>query len=255
MKKRKFRPGWLTTLIGIVVLAVLINLGFWQIRRGHGAEHVYQAFARGQKGPAKRVSSIQGIAAIARSHGGGPMYRHVKVHGDYDASHQMLLDNRVNNDRLGYEVYTPLKLPGGGYVIVDRGWVPGYARRSMLPDVSVSSRARTVTGMLTHFRQGGLKVAPQGTSHGWPRVVVYPDAQQVSQILHARVAPLLLLLDPTQPDGYVRHWKPQIMKPMRHYGYAFQWFAMAATLIVIWVWVNLKVVDDTEADGDGDDDG
>ncbi|HYW04226.1 MAG TPA: SURF1 family protein [Gammaproteobacteria bacterium] len=253
MTKRKFRPGWLTTLIGAVVLAVLVSLGFWQIRRGHGAERVYQAFARGQKGPAQRVSSIRSIARIARKQGKGPTYRHVRVRGHYDASRQMLLDNRVNDDRLGYEVYTPLELPGGGYVIVDRGWVPGYARRSMLPDVSVSSRARTLTGMLTHFRQGGLKVAPQGSSQGWPRVVVYPDAKQVAQILHARVAPLLLLLDPDQPDGYVRHWKPHIMKPMRHYGYAFQWFAMAAALIVIWVWVNLRVVDDAESGGDGND--
>lgn len=255
MARRKFRPGLLTTLIAAVLMAVLVSLGFWQMRRAHGAKELLQKFARGRQAPATRLHDIAQITARRKSHGSGPFYEHVKVHGHYVAQRQMLLDNQVNNHRLGYNVYTPLALAGGGYLIVDRGWVPMYARRSLLPDVSVSAKPRTVTGMLTKFPQPGIKVAPESTTHGWPRVVEYPDASQVSRILHAPVAPLLLRLDPGEPDGYVRNWKPHVMSPTQHYGYAVQWFALGAALLVIWVWVNLKPVNEEGSSDGGVDDG
>ena len=51
--------------------------------------------------------------------------------------------------------------------------------------------------------------------------------------------PLLLLAD-DQPDGYLRDWRPAATGVDRNMGYALQWFAMAATLLVIYVVVNLK---------------
>lgn len=256
MARRTFRPGLFTTLIAALVMTVLLNLGFWQIRRAHGAQELLQSFARGRRAAPRSIHSLGQIAARRKAHSGGPIYVRVKLTGHYDARRQMLLDNQVNNHHLGYNVYTPFELRAGGYVIVDRGWVPMYARRNLLPNIPVSPRPRTVTGMLTRFPQPGLKVAPESSTHGWPRVVEYPDASQVGRILNARVAPLLLRLDPDQPDGYVRDWKPHIMSPQQHYGYAFQWFALGAALVVVWVWVNLKPVNDDESsDQDTDDAG
>ena len=50
----------------------------------------------------------------------------------------------------------------------------------------------------------------------------------------------LVLLDPGEPDGYVRNWSAPGFPPMRHIGYAVQWFALALTLLVIYVVTNLR---------------
>jgi cytochrome oxidase assembly protein ShyY1 len=44
-----------------------------------------------------------------------------------------------------------------------------------------------------------------------------------------------LLLDPQDPDGYARDWRPGGMTPERHFGYAVQWFGLALTVIVVYV--------------------
>ncbi len=44
----------------------------------------------------------------------------------------------------------------------------------------------------------------------------------------------------TEPDGYVRTWSPPGFPPMRHIGYAVQWFALALALLVIYLVTNLR---------------
>jgi len=44
-----------------------------------------------------------------------------------------------------------------------------------------------------------------------------------------------VLLDPAAPDGYRRNWRPSDFGPERHIGYAFQWFALAVTLVILYL--------------------
>jgi len=42
------------------------------------------------------------------------------------------------------------------------------------------------------------------------------------------------LLDPQEPNGYVREWRPPGIQPVRHWSYAIQWWCFAAAVIVFW---------------------
>ncbi len=44
----------------------------------------------------------------------------------------------------------------------------------------------------------------------------------------------LVLLDPEESDGYVRDWAAPGFPPLRHIGYALQWFALALALFIIY---------------------
>jgi len=44
----------------------------------------------------------------------------------------------------------------------------------------------------------------------------------------------------SQADGFVREWRPEIMSPETHFGYAVQWFSFAAAVVAIYIAVNLK---------------
>ena len=75
----------------------------------------------------------------------------------------------------------------------------------------------------------------------WPRVVSYPTLEDLECVLEGEVLPGLLLMDATLADGYVREWTmPNPLPPSRHYGYAAQWFALAATLFFLFFKLNLK---------------
>jgi len=62
-----------------------------------------------------------------------PRYQHIEAGGRYDEGRQILIDNMVNDGRAGYFVITPFALTGGGWLLVNRGWVPLGASRAVRP--------------------------------------------------------------------------------------------------------------------------
>lgn len=49
---------------------------------------------------------------------------------------------------------------------------------------------------------------------------------------------MIVRLNPASPHGYVRDWQIVPFSPQRHLGYAFQWFALAVGMLVIFIVVN-----------------
>ena len=45
--------------------------------------------------------------------------------------------------------------------------------------------------------------------------------------------------DGAPPNGLLRHWPAPAFDVHKHYGYAFQWFAMAALITGLYVWFQL----------------
>ena len=65
-------------------------------------------------------------------------YRRVVVRGTYDPAHQILIDNRVHQERAGYHVVTPFRVAANGtplLVLVNRGWIPAAPDRRSLPTI------------------------------------------------------------------------------------------------------------------------
>ena len=82
-------------------------------------------------------------------------------------------------------------------------------------------------------------------------VANFPTHDEIAGLLHEREwtrAANVLLLDPGEPDGYLRQWQAPGFPPMRHLAYAVQWFGLALTLAVIYVVTNVRRV---PADGTG----
>ncbi|HXP65447.1 MAG TPA: SURF1 family protein, partial [Steroidobacteraceae bacterium] len=111
---RTFSPRPFTTLLAIVLIVMLISLGRWQLNRAAEKRVLYDAFAAG--GDAVLSIDVQTPKA--------PRYQHIEAAGHYDGTRQVLIDNMVNGERAGYFVITPFALQGGGWLLVNRGWVP-----------------------------------------------------------------------------------------------------------------------------------
>jgi len=247
----RFQPRLIPTALTVMLLPVLIGLGFWQLDRAAQKESALAGFDERLQRPTLTLGRDPVDAERDR-------FRPAEARGTWDGERQVLVDNQVHNRRVGYHVLTPLVLalpPGAGdalAVLVDRGWVPAGTDRSVLPEVDLAEAPEWLSGHLDHGPATGIRLGGMADGEsGWPLRVQYLDFDALSERLGYVLLPMVLRMDAELSGGYVREWRPPFLGrfgPERNRGYAFQWFALAAALLVVFFVVNLKRESDTDHD-------
>jgi surfeit locus 1 family protein len=232
--KGRFSPTWQVTLGAMLLCALFVWLGFWQWNRGNMRQAEWSHFARGADSAFALGST--GVDEV-------PRFQRVTLTGRFDVEHQFLLDNRTHDGRVGYEVLTPLERPSGQVVMINRGWVAFTGHRDRLPNVAFAEPGPvTVTGRTDNLPSAGLAAgrAAPAVNGEWPKVTSYPTMSELSAALARPLEPRIVLLDPKEPEGYVRDWRPPGMQPLRHWSYAIQWWCFAIVTIVFWVVISRR---------------
>lgn len=114
----RFKPGLLPTIAVILLLPLLLHLGFWQRQRAIEKQQIIDQFAlRAHQAPIPLANYYE------------PVYTPVQVSGTYDKNHMILLDNRIINHQVGYDVLVPF-IPSNGNpsILVNLGWVAQSSR-------------------------------------------------------------------------------------------------------------------------------
>jgi surfeit locus 1 family protein len=134
----------------------------------------------------------------------------------------------------GFYVVTPLKLEGSARaVLVQRGWVPrNFEDRVKLPAVETPSGGVEVRGRMApppaklyEFDGAGSGPIRQNLDLARFREETQLDLLELS----------VLQLGPPS-EGLLRDW-PQVASGVeKHYGYAFQWWALSALIAVLYAW-------------------
>lgn len=232
---RRFRPPLWSIVGTLLVAGLFLSLGTWQLTRGQSKQQLQDAFAAAG---AREVLSLTADAPAPEL----LVTTRARAAGRYHPQRQLLLDNQTRARVPGYRVWTPLQLASGGWLMVDRGWVAADPDRRVMPALGVAADERSVSGHWRPLPQPGLRLATRPCEgSGFPRVLSYPTREDLACVLGVPVAAGVLLLDASEPDGYVREWTlPNPVPPARHYAYAAQWYAFAATLLFLFVKLNLK---------------
>ncbi|MEZ5476159.1 MAG: SURF1 family protein [Thiolinea sp.] len=210
-----------------LALLVLLALGTWQIQRGL---HKYDVLSLVNT-ELKEYQVLTKLPADWQTLD----YQKVGLLGDWQAEHTFLLDNRVYQGQVGYEVLTPFQLEGGEWLLVNRGWVPRQQAQQGLPPPT----QREVAGRLYQpdkgYTIGDALSAEQLASQAWPKITLYWDQELLAAALGHTLLPAVLVLDEQHPDGFVRIWQPVVISPERHYAYALQWYGLAVVWIIFGV--------------------
>lgn len=224
-------PAWLPLVVGGLLVVQFFGLGVWQISRGLEKSAEREAFASGGS-----FATFQ-TGTEVRS------YQAVRASGVFDSERQFLLDNIILNSRYGYYVITALELAEDEpLLLVNRGWIekPGLDPDlgAIAEQIGAASGQQTVRGRVGSLPRAGMRMGDDAIADrsGWPQVGVYPTAADLEQSLGRPVQPFVLLMDPADEGGFLRHWVPPEMGPGRHYGYALQWFAMGLALAGLLIW-------------------
>ncbi len=221
------------TLLATVAFGLFVFLGGWQLQRAEQKVVLFDSFDRG----------TTSIVTQAPQQLGDARYATVRVRGRFVPDRQILIDNMTHRGRVGYQVLTPLRMEGDPrWLLVNRGWVAAPASRSKLPSIAVQADERIVTGKMDRLPQPGLRLAATiaGDQQPWPRVMLFPNFEQLANVLDVPVYDYQLLLDPEDRDGFQRVWAPRAMGPAKHRAYAAQWFGFAIVTVLLLVLLNTR---------------
>ena len=226
------------TLAAVASALLMARLGLWQLDRAAKKEALPQAVDSSAALPPLPAQALARTPAQTA----GQLHRRVTVRGQWLPERTVFLDNRQMDGRPGFFVLTPLRLDDGSAVLVQRGWVPrDMQERTRLPAIATPAQPVTLTARIEGPPARLYEFTPQGGETGVIRQNLSIESFADETQLSLRPLTLLQLDDAAAPaaDGLRRHWPLPAVDVHKHYGYAVQWFSLAALITGLYVWFQL----------------
>ena len=231
------RARWvLVAISACLAVALTLSLGFWQLRRAAQKERIALAMQSGEREAGISAAEIAGGRVLEQW-----LHHSVQLSGEWLAQHTVFLDNRQMQAKVGFYVFTPLRVAGTNeIVVVQRGWVPrNFLDRNQLPAVDtpsgvVSLRGRIALPPSKLYELGGATTGPI-------RQNLDMQAFRLETGIPLRADFSILQLGEGS-EGLLRDWPLIQLGIEKHYGYAFQWFALSALIAGLFVWFRLRPI-------------
>ena len=198
-----FRPRLWALALAAAACAAGIALGNWQTRR---AEEKLAAAAALES---KRVS----------------------LKGVFRPELTVLLDNKIRNHRIGYEVITPLRLADGAHVLVNRGWFARDAKEPPPPKGEVR-----IEGIALERLPHALRLGEEPKA----RVRQNLDVPGFASESGLALQPGVVEQHSDDGDGLLREWPKPDLGVNMHKSYALQWYSLAGLALVLVVVLSFK---------------
>ena len=195
--------SWIPLVAAVVVAAVCVRLGFWQLDRLAQRRERNAVIEAAFRDPPVPLGQLR-ADSLRR-------FRRVIVRGQWDYARETTIAGRTRGGSPGAHIVTPMRLADGTIVFVNRGWV--YS-----PD------ARTVDLASWHEGEGG-------------DVLGYIDEVPPS-IRGTVTTPYVVALADTVTAPTVEPTRPARLPPPAfrdegpHLNYAVQWFSFAAIALI-----------------------
>ena len=115
----------------------------------------------------------------------------------------------------------------------------GFAFGNALSEQALSEQLSEQALSETALADNDASASNFANSENWPLVLQYIDyatiADKVDKIPLVRG---VVVADQGQNGSLIYNWQPVANGPEKHYGYAFQWFAMLFAVIFLFIYLN-----------------
>lgn len=232
--------GVLGTLVVLVVAAVCVRLGFWQLDR---------LDQRRQRNAALESRQAEEVVALVTAplDTAGLIYRRAHVSGALDHDRSIVLAGRSLGGAPGVHLLTPLRFVDGSAVLVNRGWVASPDAATIPLDSLAPAGPITAEGLVlplpgaagldTERGDAGREPATPAFQRTWFRVD--PVALR-RQFPYAIASVEVRLLPDAGAPARPQRLPPPTIDDGPHLGYAIQWFSFAAIAIIGWAAMVLR---------------
>jgi cytochrome oxidase assembly protein ShyY1 len=229
------RQWVILTLIGLVLIPTMIELGFWQFHRHQ--HRVAQNTLIAENLEAKPVP-VSELTSPGHTVPRADYWRRVTATGTFDTDHEVVVRRRTSaDDRVGFHVLTPLILADGRAVLVNRGWVPAAAEQKAFPAVPAAPKGTvTVTGRLKADETTGASGIKDLAGLPARQIMLISSEQQATSLGRTVLGGYLEQSAPEPAGG-----NPELIPAPdtesigTHMAYAVQWWLFAAAVPVGWV--------------------
>jgi surfeit locus 1 family protein len=220
-----------SSLLVLVVFAILIGLGVWQVQRLKWKTDLLHRIALLQTAPPEPIDAV-----LRRAHARQDInFTRVRLDCQEVETTPVLRLYSVYQGLAGYRLITACPLASGPYasILVDRGFVatPGAEAPRPIPGVRIS---QPVIGVLRAPEPKALiTAANQPAQNLW----YWRDLPAMARALHAQgAAPAFLMLERPAPESAEPRPAPlPVNIPNNHLGYAITWFGLAAALVGVYL--------------------
>ena len=209
----------------------MVQLGNWQLSRAQEKESRQEQLDRLSQEPAITLPDHPVKLEDFQ-------YHQVEARGEYVPGHTIYLDNKIYKGIAGYQIVTPLRIGNSEmHVLVNRGWIAATRDRSKLPEVATPDGKILVSGIATTAMQKTLELSPdQVSGQVWENL----DLERYRSSTGLKLQPVMILQKDQANDGLVREWPRPDSGSGKNIGYAFQWFAMAFAVLIIYLVLSVK---------------
>jgi len=220
---------WAATFAAVASIAATLGLGAWQLGRAHDKLALQAAIEQRKAMAPLSHDQLLAVPTLADL-----VHRPVLLRGTWVGRHTVFLDNRQMQGKPGFYVVTPLKLEGSERaVLVERGWVQrNFLDREKLPavetppgPVEVRGRMAPPPAKLYEFKGAGSGPIRQNLDLAQFRAETGLDL--LSLAVQQTGAP---------SEGLLREWPFVATGVDKHYGYAFQWWALSGLIAILYAW-------------------
>ena len=217
---------WLVTLAAVALVMLTARLGWWQWDRALQKQALQAERVRAAAMPPAPWEDVR------KAPQGDWQQRRAQWTGHWLPEQSVWLDNRPMHQRSGFVLLTPLRLPDGTLVWVQRGWqAKGLGRHEAPPwPPTVDTQVR-VTGRLAQQASRAYDLGPAASGPLKQNLDIAASAAVLGQ------APLPWVLWQTEDcTPLACDWPAPDDGVAKHHGYAAQWFALSALTLGLYVW-------------------
>ncbi|MGV3654198.1 MAG: SURF1 family protein [Noviherbaspirillum sp.] len=226
-----YRFRWIPFVAAMLAMALGIVLGNWQTGRAAQKEAIEATMA------ARTMATPLVLASGTPLPDPGTLeYRRVLAQGEFVREWTVYLENRPYQGVPGFYVLTPLRIAGSDrHLLVMRGWAPrNMADRTRVPEFSTPSGAASIRGVVRRDVGKLLQLGqPQPVKPG--ALLQNLDIGDFERASGLAMLPFVLEQNGDDADGLVRDWPRPSAGVDKHRGYAFQWYALAATALIFFI--------------------
>lgn len=223
--------AWIAVGVALILAAVGIGLGVWQLGRADEKEAMMALRKDRERdiviGQQQRWQPDLSAQALDQ--------QRVLLTGRWLSDQSIALDNRAWEGQAGAHVLTPMRLADGSLVWVNRGWMakpPGVTQVDLPPPAGDAVMLSGVA-LASVMRRMELSSAPETLRQGnvWQNF----EWQAALARVPGNTWPVIVWQTGDTADG-LRRKLPEVSSDVpKHLGYALQWFLMsAAALFFAW---------------------
>ncbi len=224
-------------LAGIAGVVLTMSLGNWQTRRGDEKAARQAQWDEALARAPTRIAGLDDASGVARN-----LPQRVEMNGTFVTEATVYIDNRLVDGVAGFQVVTPVAVGEGmPWILVNRGWAArSMADRTRLPAAPIANAPLRVEGVAVPHVPRTLEIGDSGGPLGgiWQNL----DFEAYERASGRRVARFVVQQTNDTGDGLRRAWARPDAGVDRHRGYAFQWYSLAALIIVLTLYFGGKAL-------------